>query len=141
MTDELDITAEYALNLSLIEVGIGSLIHATSMPFGGHLLSVNQGLLLAHVSKLLARESRSAVRACANVSTISALFKSLSPAGKKLGPMLSISAQGFLFSLGLFLGGKSIIGIVLGMSLLSIWAFLQPFITLYSAAGRVFKCR
>ncbi len=132
---ELDITAEYALNLSLIEVGVGSLVHAINIPFSGHLLSINQGLLLTHVSRILLNHSLGGVKACANISTISALFKSLSPAGKKLGPMLSISVQGFLFSVGLFLGGSSFLGVILGMSLLCCWAFIQPSITLYIFFG------
>jgi len=135
---ELDITAEYAVNLSLVEIGIGSLIHASNIPFGGQILSINQGLLLTHVIKLLKTDHNTGARACMNISTISALFKSLSPAGKKLGPMLSISAQGFLFSIGIFLGGSGLVGVILGISLLSIWAFIQPFITLYLFFGHNF---
>jgi hypothetical protein len=49
--------------------------------------------------------------------------------------MLSISAQGFLFSTGVGIFGANALGIVVGMCLLSIWAFVQPFITLYLFFG------
>ena len=68
------------------------------------------------------------------ISFITAVMKSLSPAGK-LGPMMSISSQGLLYSLGVFVGGVGTTGKVIGMILLSLWAFIQPFISYFLMYG------
>lgn len=41
---------EKAVNLSLIEVFLGSFLHLLHIPFGGHFLSLNQGLFLTRNS-------------------------------------------------------------------------------------------
>jgi hypothetical protein len=102
-------------------VGLGSVLHAFHVPLAGQLLSLNQGFLLSRATRL------TQVRASANsISAISATLKSLSPAGKKLTPMLAISAQGLLFTLGPFFLGVNLIGLLVGMTLLCLWAYLQP---------------
>lgn len=69
------------------------------------------------------------------ISILTALLKSLSPAGQKWGPMLSISMQGLLYSTGIIIFGANLIGAVVGSVLLSTWAFIQPFITLFISFG------
>ena len=49
--------------------------------------------------------------------------------------MLSIAMQGFLFWLSLSVIGMNIIGQCIGAVLLSLWAFVQPFITLFLVYG------
>ncbi len=116
-----EIISKYATVLSLVEVGLGSLLHAFQIPLAGQLLSLNQGFLLSRATRL------TQMRTSANsISAISALLKSLSPAGKKLTPMLAISAQGLLFTLGPLLFGVHFLGLLVGMTLLCLWAFIQP---------------
>jgi len=125
--------SHYATNLALIEVSIGAMIHGFKLPLGGHILSINQGIILTHASKYFKNISGSAAM---SISMISAVLKSLSPVGNKLGPMLSISMQGFLFALGQYLLGARALGIVLSMSLLAVWAFVQPLLMLYLFFGQ-----
>lgn len=120
--------------LSATEVGLGSLLHAFHLPFAGHFLSLNQGamnLLLLKNEKI----RRKAVAKVNAVSVASSLMKSLSPAGKKLTPMLAISVQGLLFSLGVLLFGVNLLGVWLGMLLLSVWGFIQPLLVAYALFG------
>lgn len=116
--------------LSLIEVGLGSLLHGMKIPFSGHFLSLNQGLILTRAI-LMSGERRDA----AIISTTAAILKSLSPAGKKLTPMLAIAMQGQLYFAGLSLLGTNIAGMILGMTLLSLWGFIQPLAVYYLLYG------
>ena len=131
----VDQVSRYAASLSVIEIGLGSIIHGLRIPMGGQWLSMNQGIVLSHAAGRLKKYASSSV---ITISAIVAILKSLSPAGKKLGPMLSISCQGFLFGLGLCIFGSNVVGIFVGTCLLSLWAFLQPFITLYFVYGHAF---
>ena len=88
-------------------------------------MSLNQGLILARACHKSKDQSWS-VKTPSGISNVSAVLKSLSPAGKKLTPMLAISAQGNLFGLGLLLFGNNFIGLSIGMLMLSLWAFIQP---------------
>ena len=90
--DHTDRVGTYAANLSLIEVGLGSVVHGLKLPFGGQVLSINQCVILSHAARRLGINAKTGVF---TISTIAATLKSLSPAGNKLGPMLSISMQGF----------------------------------------------
>lgn len=125
---------EKSVQLSLIEVVIGSGMHALHLPFSGHLLSLNQGFLLCRYLKD-SNNRISGAKMVMEVSSVAAIMKALSPVGKKLGPMISISMQGFLFMLGIFGLGRGLIGQMLAMALLSIWAFIQPLITYFVIYG------
>ncbi|MGZ3688544.1 MAG: hypothetical protein ACXVBW_09600, partial [Bdellovibrionota bacterium] len=115
-----------AATLSAVEVGIGSFCHAFHVPLSGHLLSLNQGFLLSR-AVIHAKEHGTRHRFLpSTISNVAATLKSLSPAGKKLTPMLAISAQGMLYNLGTLILGANAAGILLGSLLLSLWAFAQP---------------
>lgn len=115
-----------AAQLSIAEIGLGSVGHGLKIPLTGQLLSLNQlGFLLNAVNR-----DGLAKSAVFEISSISAILKSFSPAGQKLGPMLSIAMQGFLFWFGVTLFGLNIVGQCMGAVLLSLWAFIQPFVTL-----------
>lgn len=129
--NQVEILGNYGALLSLIEVGLGSALHAMHIPFAGIFLSLNQGYLLCRVSIKTQDHSMSY-----HVSNIAAVLKSLSPAGNKLGPMLSLSVQGLLFNLGTLFFGINPIGLSAGMILLSIWSFVQPLITYYLFFGK-----
>ncbi len=123
-----------AAHLALVEVAMGTAIHAVHLPFGGHLLSLNEGMFLARASSR-APSRLSAALACYEIAGVASALKSLSPASKKLGPMLSIVMQGLLFALGVLIGGRRRLGQFLGFALLSTWAFAQPFVTLLVSFG------
>tara|TARA_R110000868_G_scaffold42681_12_gene144079 strand:+ start:6809 stop:7678 length:870 start_codon:yes stop_codon:yes gene_type:complete len=125
---------EKAVKLSLVEVVIGSAVHAIHLPFGGHILSLNQGFFLTRY--LADSNSRfSAAKMVMEVSSVTSVMKALSPIGKKLGPMISISMQGFLYMLGVLLLGAGLAGSMLGMALMSVWAFIQPLVTYFVIYG------
>lgn len=134
-TKHLSQISGYAASLATLELGIGSLLHAFHVPFSGQLLSIHQSAVLSHASRK--KHTISPLKGF-YISSIVAILKSLSPAGKKLGPMLSISMQGFLFSLGSLFFGINSFGIGVGAALSSLWAFAQPFLTLILFFGEGF---
>ncbi len=127
-TDQDELVVEKAIGLSILEIALGSILHGFKVPFSGHALSLNQGLYLIKSTHHYQQKAQAA-KVAFEISSIVAIMKSFSPAGKKFGPMISISSQGFLYSLGVYLFGNNIIGRSIGISLLSLWAFIQPFIT------------
>lgn len=128
--NEIDLIGREAAYLSLLEVGLGGLLHGLHVPFTGYFLSLNQGFFLSR-AVAQGRTFRRARLIPASISSIAALLKSLSPAGKKLTPMLAISMQGVVFTSGTVIFGPSLLGVVVGSVLSSMWAFVQPLI-LYS---------
>lgn len=112
---------KFAALLSFIELGLGSFLHSFKIPFSGQLLSLNQVFILTRASIKIKEKSSGAL-----ISNTSALLKSLSPAGKKLTPMLAISAQGNLFTFGVYFFGNNIIGRLFGAFLSSLWSYIQP---------------
>lgn len=131
----MDVAGRDAAILSAVEVGLGSVLHALHLPLSGQFLSLNQGFILCLSSRQTQGQKGSRYIG-ATVSSIAAFLKSLSPAGKKLTPMLAIGAQGCLFSLGTLVFGVNLIGLIVGMVLLSVWAFLQPMLIYYLLYGR-----
>lgn len=114
-----------AAKLAAIEIGLGGLLHSFHVPLSGHFLSLNQIFLLSRANRQIKSEEH--LRTIpTQISFITSCLKSLSPAGKKLGPMLAISAQGFLFNLGNIFFGINILGDLLGAIFSSLWAFIQP---------------
>ena len=137
MSTELQDVTDTAVSLSVVEIGLGSLVHAFKIPFRGHILSINQGLFLQNLSqKQLDR--RIAARCVFEASTVTAILKGMFPSANSLGPMISITMQGCLYALGILLGGKNRIGSTLGMSFLCLWGFCQPFITYGLIFGMTF---
>lgn len=130
VNDHGDVVGQYAGLLAGAEVGLGSLLHAWQVPGAGHLLSLSQGFLLSRATQKT-RRPKSAIE----ISMMVSALKSLSPAGKKLTPMLAITVQGLLFALGQTLFGVNPIGTVAGFLFLSTWAFLQPVLISYFIFG------
>lgn len=124
----------YAAAQSLAELSIGSLVHAFHLPLGGHLLSLNQALILTFACKGVGNR-REGVEVASGVANVTAVLKSLSPAGKKLSPMLAISMQGLLYAIGVALAGANVLGVALGAVLLSLWAFCHPILMAYLVFG------
>lgn len=125
---------ERAVSLSIIEIVLGSIFHTLHIPFSGHLLSLNQSLFLADITKNSSNRF-TAFKGILELSNIVAIMKSISPSGKKIGPMISISMQGFLFAFPILCFGRSLLAQFLGMLCLSIWAFIQPLVTFFLIYG------
>lgn len=124
--------------LSLIEIGIGSLLHTFKVPFTGYFLSLNQILVITRSYLNCLPLSDSLIKKKMvpfKVSVTVAILKSLSPAGKKLTPMFAIASQGLLYSIGLFLVPGKSIGLYLAGLLSSCWSFFQPFFIYYILFG------
>jgi hypothetical protein len=109
------------------------LVHGLKIPLGGHFLSLNQGVLLTFAvrpsvdgSERIAR--RRGMFISTSVSFVTGLLKFLSPAGARLMPAIGISIQGVLYAIGIALFGMNIVGVSVGMVLLSVWAFLYPIV-------------
>lgn len=137
---DLDQQTKTAAHLSAIELSLGSVLHGFKIPFGGHLLSLNQGLFLTQYLNQTPQLSRiAAARDILEISSITAALKSLSPAGQKIGPMLSLTMQGGLYGFGLLIGGTGFLGKILGLIFLSLWAFIQPVLTFFVVFGIEFQ--
>ncbi len=117
----IDQIGKYTGILSLVELGLGSFLHSFKIPFSGMFLSLNQIFLLTISTKEIKDPNSPGL-----ISTASAVLKSLAPAGKKLTPMLAISAQGHLYGFGIIILGQNIFGRILGGVLSSLWSFIQP---------------
>lgn len=130
-TNNTTATGKYAASLTLVEIGLGSLLHSLKIPLVGHFLSLNQIAILSRSSFHL-KSKKSALE----ISAIASLLKSLSPAGKKLTPMLAIAAQGVFFYFGLMIGGLNPFGLITGAVLSSLWAFVQPVLFIYLLFGK-----
>lgn len=119
----------WAGTLAVTELGLGSLLHALHVPLTGTLLSLNQGLFLSRVTRIDSLQTHDRQRTKTlplEISSVTAILKSLSPVGKRLTPMLAIAAQGFLFTSGTVLFGPNLFGVLVGSLLLSMWAIAQP---------------
>jgi hypothetical protein len=132
---QVDVVGKHAALLSISEVGLGSLLHAYCIPFSGHFLSLNQIFLLSRASALMGKEA--SIYMPGSISFVAAALKSLSPAGRKLTPMLGIGMQGILYNIGILLCGHTTPGRVLGSGLSSLWGFLQPLLIYYVIFGEV----
>jgi len=117
--------SDWAALQAFIEVCLGSILHALHVPMAGHFLSLNQGLLLSLATRK-ATSRKAAIADASGMGLVVALLKTLSPAGKKLLPMLAISIQSFLYALGILFLGNNLAGALLGVSFLSMWGFAQP---------------
>ena len=134
-----DIAAFYAMQLSLMEVGLGSLLHALHIPFTGFLLSLNQCFLLNRALLYSSSSDSSGGRFIPmTISNTAAIIKTLSPYGKKFTPMLAISMQGLLFNVGVMLFGKNLFGRCVGSLLLSLWPMIQPVVVYGIIYGSIF---
>ncbi len=130
----VDVGTRAAALLAAVEVGLGSVLHGLRIPFSGFALSLNQGFFLARASFTTAHDPH-AKALPATISTLVALLKSLSPAGKRLTPMLGITTQGLLFNLGTLVLGRNILGVCVGAVLLALWGFVQPLVIYYAVFG------
>ena len=136
MPQTLDIASRYAMQLSLMEIGLGSFLHSFHIPFSGFLLSLNQCFVLNR--SLLHPQSSPSLYLPMTISNTAAVMKTLSPFGKKFAPMLALSMQGLLFNIGALIFGKNLLGRCIGSLLLSLWPMIQPVIIYGMIYGSIF---
>jgi len=120
--------------LAANEILLGSILHGFRLPFGGQTLSLIQITFMSIVSQR-ANDYSESMRNPFYISSSSSLLKTISPAGNKLGPMLSIWMQGLLFCVGVAVFGHNFIGRLIGSMISALWAFIQPILTLYIFFG------
>lgn len=128
LNDKQDtLIAIHTAGMSLIEIAFGSLLHTLHIPMTGQILNLIQiGFMTSIV-----RESRD-INSPLYLSCSTAVLKSLSPAGKKLTPMIAITCQGYLYTFGLYLlyPFKNL-RIHLASALSSLWPIIQPLTVYY----------
>lgn len=106
--------------LSLSEMFLGSYLHFLRIPLTGQLMSLNQCFWL-NVAKNYHKKASGS-----KISFKVAMFKMMSPLGKKITPMIAISMQGLLFELGVIIGRRTFAGQLIGSMMMGLWALLQP---------------
>ncbi len=128
----------FAAVLAAVEISVGSVLHGFRVPFSGTLLSLFQGYFLTIVTKSTS-PYEDGLHAASQVSSVAAVLKSLSPMGKKLTPMLAISAQGTLFGWAVWLFGSNLTGVIIGSMMCALWGVLQPLAILAVVARLAFS--
>lgn len=113
-----------------VEMGIGSLLHATRVPLRGLAMSSVQAGVMTFASATLTRPGR-----VLWVPLISAGLKAFSPGGGRVRPMAAICVQGGLFATAVQALGWNAGGLVLGGALVGAWAALQGFFVQYLLLG------
>ena len=96
----------------LVEVGLGSILHAYKVPLKGHFLSSLQNLLLVSFGKAL--HGRGLIR----ISFVSAMLKAFSPMGGAVRPMLFIFLQGAVFAFPIHVFGWNALAALSGSVLM-----------------------
>lgn len=113
-----------------VEMSLGSIVHATQLPLrGGVMSSVQAGFLTFAAAGLAVR------RRVVWVAFIASGLKALSPAGNRVRPMIAIAVQGFLYGLGVGIGGWNAAGVSLGGLLVGAWAAGQGLLLQFVLAG------
>lgn len=115
----------WAGTLAATEVGLGSVMHGLHLPLAGTMLSLNQAAFLTRAVRSQ-KQDPNARSLAFEISAVTAILKSFAPVGKRLTPMLAITAQGALFTTSIYVFGANLFGVVLGSILLATWGVLQP---------------
>lgn len=113
-----------------VEMGIGSLLHATRVPLRGLMMCSVQAGMMTFASATLTRPGR-----VLWVPLISAGLKAFSPGGGRIRPMAAICVQGGLFAAAVQALGWNPVGLALGGALIGAWAALQGFFVQYLLLG------
>ena len=128
-----DNLAYYTATLGFVEVSLGGALHYFKVPFSGHFLNLNQ---IYFMNRLSFEEKRKT--AGIELSIMTAILKSLGPIGKKITPMIAISLQGLLYTIGVSLLGTNLLGQVLGSVLSAVWPMIQSVTAYYLLYGEDF---
>lgn len=121
---------KFGAGAGAFEISVGSAFHASGFPLTGTVMSAAQAAFLAKSGERLSQKNR-----VVWVAFIASALKAFSPAGSKLGPMLAISMQGFLFTVASSVIGWNKAGRAVGGILMGAWAALQGFFIQYLLLG------
>lgn len=126
------ISQRLSLYLTLVELGLGGLLHTLKLPLAGYFLSLHQIFCLAR-AQLKISEKHTLQPLI--ISTNAAILKTMTPVGKRLTPFLAIIIQGALYNLGTAVVGSNFLGQSIGACLASLWGFIQPSFLAYLFFG------
>jgi hypothetical protein len=114
----------------VLEITVGSFLHALHLPFTGVVLaSTGAGLLVAQRQVLPRRGASLAT------GFVAALCKSMSPGGVVLGPMAGILVEAMLVEAALLAAPRSALTALPAGALAAIWAAFQKLFTQYLFYG------
>ena len=122
---------KYGAGAGAMEVTIGTALHTANFPLVGMTMSAAQAGVMTVAGGALLKKSR-----LVWVAFISAGLKAFSPSGSKVGPMLAISMQGWLFTLATTLIGWRRASVFVGGALMGAWASSQGFLVQYLMLGK-----
>lgn len=117
---DFDRAGRYGAAAGALEIGAGSLVHGLQLPFGGLSMACMQASLLTRAAEGLSERGR-----VVWVALIAAGLKSMSPAGRRVRPMVAIAMQGWLYALSLRALGWHAGSVALGGALIGLWAAAQ----------------
>lgn len=132
MNKDTLISQRLSLYLTLVEIGLGGLLHALKLPLAGYFLSLHQIFCLARAQLKLSEKHTLQPLI---ISTNAAILKTMTPMGKRLTPFLAIIIQGALYNLGTAIVGSNFLGQSIGACLASLWGFIQPSFLAYIFFG------
>jgi hypothetical protein len=103
-----------------LELTAGSLVHGAKIPFGGLGMASAQAAVLTRAAAAMNDRAR-----VVWVALLAAGLKSMSPAGQRIGPMVAIAIQGFLYSRALRWLGWNRFAVGVGGFLIGVWVSVQ----------------
>ncbi|MFA5137697.1 MAG: nucleoside-triphosphatase [Elusimicrobiota bacterium] len=112
------------------EIVLGSFLHNVRVPLRGHFLTGIGIAILAAGHRLWPRRGL-----LWRAGLVCAAMKSVSPSAVILGPMISISAEGFMLEAGVRLAGANAAGLILGGGLAMAYTLLHRFGSLFVFYG------
>lgn len=124
-TRELVWLAVFGAAWGLVEISLGALLHAISLPMSGLVLST-LGLMIALIGRLFVPR----YGAVLYIGVIAMLLKLFSIGNVVLGPMVGILAEAFIVEITLDLfHSLSRSAFVIAAALGTLWTLFQPFFT------------
>jgi len=129
-----ELVGVYGAGSGGVECSLGTWLHAIRFPFTGTVMGSLQAAVLAMASSHIGRKEL-----VVWISTISAGLKAISPGRNRVTPVVAITVQGFLFTIGAFVGRWTKLGFALGAFLVGAWAVFQGFVIQYLFFGRALE--
>ncbi|MBW2731955.1 MAG: DUF2478 domain-containing protein [Deltaproteobacteria bacterium] len=108
----------------VMEITLGSFLHALRLPFAGVILASLSAALLVAQRQVISLPGVSLM-----TGLIAALCKSISPGGIILGPIVGITIEALLVETALLLGPRRVTPALLAGALAALWALLQTLLT------------
>lgn len=131
-TRELTVLAVFGALWGIIEISLGSALHALDLPLSGAFLAA-AGLLVALIGRLFVPKRGSTLF----IGAIAMLLKLFSIGSAVVGPIIGILAEALLAEMTLSINARPRrAGFILAASLGVFWTLVQPFFTGWLIFGR-----